>query len=503
MIGGASFLAGGCASLKSVPAQPVVQALPAPEDGLIYQTVLRLREQLEPNETSFLLLPENKEALLWRLALVDSARTSIDMKYFIWQGDTSGNLLFSRIVAAADRGVRVRILVDDMVFAAKDKTIAAICLHPHIDLKLFNPIKARGPISSTVAFFLRMKKYNRRMHNKSLVVDNQIGIAGGRNVGDEYFGLAEHYNFRDLDVLVTGAVIPQMSASFDEFWNTEMAYPGSAVSSRASEETLHDLRKQLDAYLKSQTKRMISYPIDSDAWAERLQSLPDRMVSGTAHVVQDKPVHIKGKTVRLIDLLRQMSDEHTQELLISSPYLIPTGDFLEHLADANKEGTRVKILTASLGSNNHTAAHTYYKKYRKRFLAAGVELHEFDPEPSPEVRQVADVPPVRSGFISPHIKALVADRERCFIGSLNLDPRAIDLNTENGLYIESPELGAQLAELIEQLADPSNAWRVYLDEKGKVRWSSDRGTITSQPARTGWQRIQAFFYRLLPIEKQL
>jgi len=192
------------------------------------------------------------------------------------------------------------------------------------------------------------------------------------------------------------------------------------------------------------------------------------------------------------------------ELIVVSPYLIPRSDMLDGLAELHSEGVNVKILTASMASNNHTAAHSHYKKYRRRILDAGAELYEYRHDPSPAMRDQADVPPLAAHFISLHVKAMVGDRRRCFIGSLNLDPRALEINTENGLYIESPGLAGELAAAFGTMMQPDNAWQVHFDEvQGMLYWQSSAGTVDSQPARSFGQRIADFLFRLLPIESQL
>jgi putative cardiolipin synthase len=343
------------------------------------------------------------------------------------------------------------------------------------------------------------------MHNKLMVADNHVAVAGGRNIGDEYFGLAKHYNFRDLDVLVTGKVVEELSDAFDVYWNSEITYPARLLSNKVTEKRLERLRASDEQYMERTSKRLSSYPMAPERWREMLAGLPGKLVPGDAHVVQDEPIPLDGEEVRVIDLLGHLTeDTPTQhELLISSPYLIPTGSFMDDLKEAVDDGVNVRIVTGSMGSNNQLPAHVFYAKYRKRILKTGVELYEFHHEPSPAVREAADVPPVRSEFISSHMKAFVGDRKRCYIGSLNLDPRALDLNTENGLFIESPELGERLAQLLGENMSPENAWRATDDGTGKVSWTSDLGTVHRQPARSFWQRVKGFFWRMLPIEKQL
>lgn len=503
--GFALCLLSGCGTpLPKVGPQVEVHSLAPSPSGILVELDQGIRERFQ-DQSGFHLVSPNESGMRWRLAMIEHANTSLDLMYFIWQSDPSGLLLFDRLMAAADRGVRIRLLVDDMPLAAKDKNLAAVCLHPNIDIKLYNPIKRReGMIGTPMAYLARFRRANRRMHNKLLVADGRLAIIGGRNVGDEYFGLAKKYNFRDLDVLAAGPIVSQLAAGFDEYWNTELAYPCAALSQKATTEKLDELRREKQKFLENQSKDLAAYPIEKEKFAEELAGLVENMVPGKAWVVQDHPVPIAGRDVRLVDMLGfLLADSDPKEVLFSSPYLIPVGSFLDNLKAAVDDGATVKILTASLGSNNHTSAHAHYAKYRHKFLAAGVELYEADPYPSDDIRSLADVPPARGEFVCPHMKAMVFDRERCFIGSLNLDPRAVELNTENGLYIESPELGEQLAQKIEAMMAAENAWRVHQDMYDRLYWTSEQGRVNRQPARHFGQRIASFFFRILPIESQL
>jgi len=499
------LVASGCSILPYPPPQPEVLSLPPAVSGELAKVNSEVTRRFGPAQTGFLLLTNNHEALKWRLALVDHATKSIDVQYFIWQADAVGSLLFDRLLRAADRGVRVRVLVDDLVFAAKDRDIAAISKHPNFEVKLFNPGRVRG---STVLglgeFLLNFRQLNRRMHNKVFAVDNRIAIVGGRNIGNEYFGLSGKYNFRDLDVLVVGPVVEQeISHAFDDYWNAKVAYPGSAASRRATIDELRELQKENTDYLNKHRHLLSSYPMEPRDWSRELRQLPSRMKTGEAHFLQDDPVKFDGEEYRLVDMLEALAEQQHKELIIATPYLIPVKGFLEDLAELSSEGVKVKIITASMASNNHTIAHSHYKKYRRRILATGAELYEFRAQPAADIREVTDVPPVQAKFISLHIKALVGDRKRCFVGSLNLDPRAIEINTENGLYIQSDALCGKIARQFDTLMDPENAWQVFVDENNYLSWKSTAGTVLHQPARSFWQRIADFFYRLIPIEKQL
>jgi len=497
------LLVSGCAILDTPPQQPLVHSLPPATSGVLAEVAAAVSNRFGTEQSGFIPLVRNYDGLSWRLALADHATTSIDAQYFIWQDDAAGNLLYDRLLKAADRGVRVRLLVDDIALAAKEIEIASISNHPNFEIKIFNPGRVRNrTLAGMFEFLINFKKLNRRMHNKLFVVDNSMAIAGGRNIGNEYFGLGEKYNFRDLDVMTAGPVVEELSDAFDKYWNSEVAYPGAAMSKKASLEYVEKLRGLLDDYLDKHREVLASYPLKPKRWDRELLALPERMKPGEGHFLQDKPVSFDGEEHRLIDMIRFVAAPNHDELVIVTPYLIPRPDFLERLATLSSEGVEVKILTGSMGSNNHTMAHSHYKKYRRPLLATGAKMYEFRHDPSPAAREMAEVAPARADFISLHIKAVVGDRKRCFIGSLNLDPRAVEINTENGLYIESPELAEQLLAEFENMMGSENAWHLYL-EKDELRWTSGSETVTTQPARGFGQRIADFFFRLLPIESQL
>ena len=494
----------GCTTLPDPPITPDVYYLSPAASGSLADVADRFARKHAPGRSGFLLLEGNREAMNWRLALIDHATVSIDVQYFIWQADAAGALLFDRLMKAADRGVRVRMLVDAMVFTPRARDIAAIAQHPNFDIKIFNPGRVwDSTVGGIGEFLLDFKELNRRMHNKLFVVDNRMAIVGGRNIGNAYFGLGKKYNFRDLDVLTTGSVVEEISRAFDVYWNAKLSYPGGAMSSKATSEDLQALRADNETFLHDRQAVLSSYPMEPVQWKEELEKLPTLMKVGEAHFLQDVPIIYKGEQYRLVDMIDYLAEPSHKEVTFVSPYLIPVGTFLEDLERLSSEGVKVNVVTGSMGSNNHTAAHSHYKKYRRRILATGARLFEFKHDPSAPIRDISDVEPVRGKFISLHIKAAVGDRQRCFIGSLNLDPRAIEINTENGLYIESAGLCAELAEQFDTLISPENAWQVTVDEENRLRWESDTGTVTTQPARSFGQRIADFFFRLLPIESQL
>ncbi len=498
-----ALLASGCAKLPKAPEVPRVITLPAAETGSLAQVSERLRHQLPTGESAFKLLIDAEDALIYRLALIESATSSIDIQSFIWQADETGALLMKLLLDAANRGVRVRLLVDDFPLAVTDHQVTALTRHPQIDIKIFNPGRVRD---STLGYYgdflLYFRELNRRMHNKLFIVDGHAAIVGGRNLGNPYFGLSAKYNFRDLDVLTLGPVIVEISRAFDDFWNHPLAYPGSAMTSNSNDSHLLELREKIGQFLRNQSELLASYQSPAEGWDKLLHQLPAQLATGPAHFLQDAPEQ-RPNELRLADMLDLLAEPSHQELLVFTPYLIPVGGFLDDLRQLSQEGVKVKILTGSLGSNNHTAAHSHYKKYRRLLLATGAELYEFKHDPSPAVRQQADVPPVRAEFISLHSKALVGDRQRCFVGSLNLDPRALLLNTENGLYVDSADLCGELAADFDQLTAADNAWRVTINQRKLLVWEAGEERVTMQPARGFWQRIVDAFFRILPLESQL
>ena len=294
------FVLGGCATLPDRPSLEFVHAMPAATSGALEEVSSQFVEKNGEDKSGFLSLEGNLEALMWRLALVDEATQSIDAQYFIFQNDEAGNLLFYHLLKAADRGVRVRLLVDDLGLTSDEHVIAAITTHPNFDLRIFNPGKFRGnSVVGATEFVLNMKRLNRRMHNKLLVVDNRLAIVGGRNIGNEYFGLGKKYNFRDLDVLVAGEVMQDLSDAFDKYWNVDLSYPGSAMSDKAEEGDMELLREKQRKYFVEHADTLASYPIEPRQWKEKMLELTRDLVPGTGDFIQDKPVLIGEEEYRL------------------------------------------------------------------------------------------------------------------------------------------------------------------------------------------------------------
>ena len=496
----------GCSTLPEAQRTEASSAADPASGGFLAETAAAVAAKRGDADSSFLLLPEAKEALDIRLALIENAQTSLDIQYFIWNGDAAGSLAWEAVASAADRGVRVRMLVDDLYMASKgnlDPGLAAISAHPNIELRIFNPGKYRSGTAGLAGNFLtRFSEFNRRMHNKLLIADGQFAVIGGRNVGNEYYGLNEAYNFLDLDVLLAGAGVVQAGIGFDEYWNDDSAYPASSLA-ETTKEDFDALRRENDAIIGENADKLSSYLGFGAARKALFAGVPERMSAGNGRYLQDPAEDTESEDLRIYSILSAEGVEGVDRMYIVTAYFIPRGNMLEQLKADIDGGMEVHILTNSMASNDHTAAASQYNKFRSDILATGVHLYEFKHQPAAPVRAMADVEPVRGGFIGLHSKAGVDNTGKCFVGSLNLDPRAIDINTENGMDIESDELCDDLRELIVEQMRPENAWKVTLNDNGQLQWTSDEGSFDQQPARSTGQRVSGALFRILPLQEQL
>lgn len=446
--------------------------------------------------SGFAAVDANGDGLRWRLAMVDSAEQSLDMLYYLWYRDPAGLTLLEHVIEAADRGVRVRIVVDDTLFVKGKAGLANIASHPNIEIRIFNPWAHKG-VSRLFETVGRAKRLNHRMHNKLLIADNRMAILGGRNIGDHYFGLTHKYNFHDLDVVALGDAATATSEIFDHFWNSERVIPATAFVEDSSWDPVATVRQQEVDQLRANPD-LESFPVTSRDWSDQLAALVDRMHNGSSTVEFDRVLAETPKpTQQGSARLAEVVDQAQREVLISNAYILPGEQMMQILNDAHARGVRVRMLTNSLASNDVPAVTAKYAKHRKPLLEAGVELYEF--RAHPEIQPgIVDTPPVHAEFAGFHIKTAVIDRELVYIGSLNLDPRSIRLNTEMGMIVSSPGLAEEVAALAERDMAPANSWQVRLDDTGKLSWESSAGVVTKQPAQGGWQRFQAWFFKILP-----
>jgi len=334
------------------------------------------------------------------------------------------------------------------------------------------------------------------MHNKIMVADNHMTLLGGRNLGNNYFGLNYPYNFLDLDVLGVGPVARLMSGIFDHFWNSKWVVPGYAYTVEPPEGLLQKNEQFLNQFLQN-SEVLQHFPLERQNWTDRLTSLTKQLHPGVSSKVYDK-LEDEDISQRMAFELPEFTKTAQKELLINNAYLIPDEEMLANASKLVKQGVKFRIITNSLASQDVPAVNSHYGPMRKPILETGIDLYELRPDA--EIKTEVDTAPVVSGFVGLHTKAAVVDRSRVFIGSFNLDPRSRDINTEMGILIDSPELGEELAEKIEYLMQPENSWRVQLNEDGKVIWASHDGTLKRQPAQSFWQRVQDLFFKIFPKE---
>ncbi|MEE9368910.1 MAG: phospholipase D family protein [Pontiella sp.] len=497
----------GCAHIPKNPDKPVSYSHAPEEKGMLVESSKAVLKKADEDESAFMLIQKNSDALNWRLALIDSAKQSIDLQVFIWSNDESGRLLLDRILMAAERGVQVRILVDDMPKDWTDRGTAVVARVPNIQLRRFNPGRVRkGMLGRAFQMSTQFSKLNRRMHNKQLLVDGRWGIVGGRNIGNPYFGLSSNYNNRDLDLLLTGPIIQDLAIDFDEYWNAPATYPGEAMYKELSLGQVEEIWARYDAAVQKDQEllKQTAIAVNPINWSDSFAQLPTSMVKGVAESKKDSPEVEGDRGVRLVEQLGELELNSKEQTSVITPYMIPSKEFLANVEKVVKEEKRtIRFLVPSMESNNHTMAHSHYKKYRKKLLKAGAELYEFRGKPSAELRAYSDTPPIKSDFISLHTKAFVIDDRWVLLGSLNVDPRSININTEHMLIIDCPDLAKQLLSDFDTMIAPENAYAVTLNEKNDLRWNSVDGERKNQPARSCGQRWTDFFWRWMPIEGQL
>ena len=480
------------------PQQQEAALLVKPNDSLVIDS----KRIVKGDEVSYFHLIENAEsALRWRLAMFDSAQSSIDMQTFMWEDDRVGALLFDRVLRAAERGVKVRVLIDDVWLKSNEALLASYERSPNISIRLYNPSRVRSPAIGRGLYFLtHYSSMNHRLHSKVLIADGVWSLSGGRNVGDKYFGLSDKYNFRDLDVLSTGGVVSEMRQEFDLFWNSAYVYPARYLQPKVDASELAESTREIRRLIQddAELKHLPPYPF---LWDKQAAGLRSKMVPGKAIFIADVP---GGRDRVMEEYLSKHLYKAANEVVIVTPYFIPYKASFEELEEVITRGVRVKIVVPSLGANNHLITHSHYRKYRKKLLSLGCEIYEYRHDPDEKQRALSNSSSVVAPYVCLHKKAIIADRRYCYIGSLNMDPRALNINAESGLIIDSEPLAQKLAQQVEEMTQPRNAWRVVLDEKKEVRWLGESGRVLQiQPSRTKMQRFWDAWARWIPIESEL
>lgn len=491
-----TLLVGGCSPLRPVQL-PDEYTLP-PSDAPLWQSLAAIRP-----DNWFVPLNDGKSALDWRLTAIDSAVESIDLQTFLWDFDTVGSLIRDRLVSAADRGVTVRILIDDTFLISEDQILMGLADHPKIEYRVFNPFKHRasGFVSREILNLTEFRRLDHRMHNKAMIVDSRIAIVGGRNLADEYFGLHSEANFRDLELLAGGPIVQEISTSFDDYFNDDWSLPIDMVTHiEPNDVDLHAARHVRDPGVYEYEKK--SEEARRQLWEKAVREA----FQGDAFLFVDKPpgenpVADESAPVQLANRLIELLDKAEEEILIISAYLIPSINLEGAIERAVQRGVDVRILTNSIRSNNHLAAHSAYRKHIDELLADGANLHEVRVDARD--RHLYMFPPTNKKSLALHAKALVIDGDKVFIGSANLDPRSLRLNTEMGLLVYSEALNAEVRSMVERDFSQENAWHLAFDEDGIIIWVSGNVVLTSQPAGSFMQRIEDWFFMHLPIDNEM
>jgi putative cardiolipin synthase len=502
---GAVLLLAGCAPLPRRPDLPEQRALPAGDDAALDRLIAPL-EARHPGESGFRLASDGSEAFLHRLFTVRQAARSLDIQTYIWNADVTGAFFAQEVLHAADRGVRVRVLLDDVDARDKNDTVAALASHPRISVRVFNPFVTRGGLLTFLGEgALRFDRINRRMHNKGWIADNRFAVVGGRNIGDEYFNAGDDRNFIDLDFAMIGPVVRDVSASFDRYWNYAASYPIETLTpGGVVPAALDQMRKRL-------TARIAASQDGRYARAQQEPATPTNLIDGEYELqwsakyrfVVDDPAKITRTRKEMRsrpaeDGLAPMVASAQDGVLVISPYFVPGREITRQLVALARAGRDVRILTNSLVANDVAAVHGGYTRHRRRLLRGGVQIWELKPESAePTVSSFTG-----SSGASLHTKAFAVDGQSLFIGSYNIDPRSTWLNTEQGVLVENRTLTGQLERLFARQVSGEHAWQVQLDGV-TMTWTDDKGTVRREPEASFSRRFQSWIARFLHLDAQL
>ncbi|PMJ96389.1 phospholipase D family protein [Vibrio sp. 10N.261.55.A7] len=459
-------------------------------------------EQSSAEQSAIVVQESGWDALAQRLALIDTAQHTIDIQYYIWNSDSSGHYLASRLLAAAERGVHVRVMLDDINLNEREDLLVTLDSHPNAEIRVFNPTPNRRGVAKWFNFLGDFSRLNRRMHNKSFTVDGAFSIVGGRNIGDEYFDLSDEINFRDRDVMVVGEVVVDIQSGFAQYWDSRWSYPVELLGG----EPMSDLSVVSDAA----APHYLNYPalpVGEEISRQFMASLMNEMLPVKAHYVYDQPVPVDAGNTNepkaTAQYLTSLAQQSEQEVLLESAYLIFDDTQLKGWQALSEKGVQIKALTNSMASNDLVTNHSGYAGRRQEMLEHGIELFELKPMASLCQESTKDAlkcaPHTGYGL---HAKSAVFDNRIAVIGSFNFNLRSTYLNTESLLVIENQGVAETLAGEISHAMIEENSWSLSLEE-GDVRWWSGEESLNSEPETGRWERFESYFLQLFPIEKYL
>ena len=496
-----------CGSLPSLEGRRESQALMSAEgaDTRLGRGLQPMADQ-HPGLSGVVALPNALDAFASRMLLIAAAERTIDVQYYIWRDDITGNLLLRALREAAKRQVRVRLLLDDNGTAGLDESLALLNAEPNMEVRLFNPFVHRG--FKPLGFVTDFKRLNRRMHNKSLTVDGQATIVGGRNVGDEYFGATQDVAFADLDVLVTGEAVDEVSQDFDRYWNSASAFPLESLVEVPAQPKSVPLWQLESAQALDDQARMYLQAVVRSSFVESLIAGKLALQWAPVRMVSDDPAKALGEAppeALLLPRMIQMLGQPTESVDLISPYFVPTEQGVEAFGALAAQEVKVRILTNAMEATDVLAVHAGYAKYRRPLLERGVELFESRRQRS-ENAPKEKAGPFGSSGSSLHAKTFAVDGKRVFVGSFNFDPRSARFNTELGFVIESPTMAQDLARVFD-VSVHAHAYELQLDEQGQLVWLEETAEgvrrLTQEPSTSFWQRLWVRLLSLLPIEPLL
>jgi cardiolipin synthase C len=499
----ASLILAACARLPQRASLPDESALAPAPHGAIADRV-EAAQALHPGQSGFRLVSSGAEAYALRAYSAQAATRSLDIQTYIWHDDLTGRLIALRALEAADRGVRVRVLVDDLDARGKNAAFAALDAHPLVEVRLYNPMASRrGTLAWAGEFGTGFRRLNHRMHNKTWIADNRLALVGGRNLGNEYFGAEDGINFIDLDLLMAGPVVAETSANFDRFWNSPSNYPIAQLApSAATPARLQQLRVALADIGTELSASPYKAVLREDPAVQAILEGGTRLHwSDRWRFVSDDPLKAtlpQAERSAVVNVLLPAMLASRRSVSLISPYFVPGSKGTQHLVDSARRGLEVSVLTNSLATNDVAAVHGGYMRYRAELLRGGVQLWELRPVGGAD----ANFSLAGSSGSALHTKAAVFDDTKVFVGSYNLDPRSTSLNSEQGVLVEHPELAAELIRLFEHEVDGTRAWQVTLVDD-ELNWSDGSRSWTREPEASTSRRVVAWLMKVLPVESQL
>jgi putative cardiolipin synthase len=501
------FVIAGCQGLPPLDRRTPSLAFHDTADTRLGRAVASL-EQAHPQDSAVHPLNDGLEAFAARMHLADAAERSIDAQYYIWHKDISGTLLIQALRRAAERGVRVRLLIDDNNTSDLEATLASLQSDPNIQVRIFNPFTLRK--LRLLNYLSDFSRLNHRMHNKAFIVDNQAAVIGGRNIGDEYFGVTEGIEFVDADVLTIGPIVDDISASFDAYWASDSAYPANRVLPEVPRAAMADMENAEAEMLCSTAAADYAQALAGLAPMAGLADAGLELDWGKVWLLSDVPAKALG-LVRQEELvaerLRQDLGMPAHSMDLISPYFVPSPEFAEALMQMARDGVRIRIVTNSLEASDVAAVHAGYAKWRIPFLRSGIRIYETKHRavPNPETKGEGGHGSVlHSSGRALHAKIIAVDEARVFVGSFNVDQRSRRLNTEMGIVTESPLLLRKLEDAFDT-AIPKNSYRLQLTESGRLQWmeQDQSGVLATHDAEPGvglFKRLGVELLSILPVD---